>query len=531
MKFLRILIIKIFAISFIGFANNLVLTPVTLVDQDAINNFTHVQFDISWDNSWRDTTNYDAVWIFVKYKLQGTGTLWQHATLSTSGHSVTNAPVQFNSATDGRGIFMQRQDNGSGPINWDVVKLRWDYGANGLNDLANVTFKVFAIEMVYIPQGEFNVGDGTTTIELAGQLHKAEDVTAPFLITSEDEITLGGTVAGNLGNNNGTGQWGTNFDDFNSTITQTLPAAYPKGYNAFYIMKYQITQNQYVDFLNCLTRIQQNYRVPANILLSTVTNRYVMANDPAPVRRNGVSCSTFVGNTTEPIYFFNDLNDNEVPNESDDGQHIACNYINWIDGAAYADWAGLRPITELEFEKAARGPLSPTVGEYVWGTPSYIRAVTITSASTTSEEVSVPTDANCNILVGGGSNFFGPLRAGIFAKLSTNRISSGASYYGVMQMSDNLFEVLVPIGTPEGRAFQGSNGCGELSGFGYAHNSDWPGFSGSDVNGVAGTGFRGSGFDWPIKYMRISDRTWVGVGINNPSRSAYDTMRLGRTAN
>ena len=30
-------------------------------------------------------------------------------------------------------------------------------------------------------------------------------------------------------------------------------------------------------------------------------------------------------------------------------------YISWPDLLAYADWAALRPITELEYEKAARG--------------------------------------------------------------------------------------------------------------------------------------------------------------------------------
>ena len=31
------------------------------------------------------------------------------------------------------------------------------------------------------------------------------------------------------------------------------------------------------------------------------------------------------------------------------------NWISWDDGLAFADWAGLRPMTELEFTKAARG--------------------------------------------------------------------------------------------------------------------------------------------------------------------------------
>ena len=37
-------------------------------------------------------------------------------------------------------------------------------------------------------------------------------------------------------------------------------------------------------------------------------------------------------------------------------------------GVAFADWAGLRSMTELEYEKACRGPLEPVAGEYAFGT-------------------------------------------------------------------------------------------------------------------------------------------------------------------
>ncbi len=64
-------------------------TSITLTDQDTDNNFTYVQFDIGWEFSWRDAENWDAIWVFVKYKLSG-GDDWAHATLSTTGtdHSI-----------------------------------------------------------------------------------------------------------------------------------------------------------------------------------------------------------------------------------------------------------------------------------------------------------------------------------------------------------------------------------------------------------------------------------------------------------
>ena len=46
------------------------------------------------------------------------------------------------------------------------------------------------------------------------------------------------------------------------------------------------------------------------------------------------------------------------------------NFISWDDGCAFADWAGLRPYTELEFEKACRGQKKPIPADFPWGTAS-----------------------------------------------------------------------------------------------------------------------------------------------------------------
>ena len=50
-------------------ANNVRITNVSTIPSAT---FTQVAFDISWDNSWRVSTepnNYDAVWMFIKYKV------------------------------------------------------------------------------------------------------------------------------------------------------------------------------------------------------------------------------------------------------------------------------------------------------------------------------------------------------------------------------------------------------------------------------------------------------------------------------
>ncbi len=56
-------------------------------------------------------------------------------------------------------------------------------------------------------------------------------------------------------------------DDFNDATARSLPAAFPKGYAAFYIMKYEISQEQYVGFLNKLTQTQQTARTGIQMTL------------------------------------------------------------------------------------------------------------------------------------------------------------------------------------------------------------------------------------------------------------------------
>jgi len=61
-------------------------------------------------------------------------------------------------------------------------------------------------------------------------------------------------------------------------IGADIPVSFPKGYSDFYCMKYQLTQGQYVDFLNCLPRAAQDLRTNTDLSGSSITNRYVMTN-------------------------------------------------------------------------------------------------------------------------------------------------------------------------------------------------------------------------------------------------------------
>ena len=43
-------------------ANNICVTNVTLLSQDTNARTVRVVFDLSWDNSWRGSENWDAAW-------------------------------------------------------------------------------------------------------------------------------------------------------------------------------------------------------------------------------------------------------------------------------------------------------------------------------------------------------------------------------------------------------------------------------------------------------------------------------------
>lgn len=533
-------------------ANDIVVSSATLIGQDVTAgpnnaaNFTFARFDLNWSNSWRTSSgpsNWDAAWVFVKYRIEGgagcTAGGWQHATLSSinGNHSITTnngVAGTINATADGKGVFLYRSADGTGSINWDQVLLRWNYGADGLLDACNVSVKVFAIEMVYIPQGNFFVGDGASN---NGQFESGVSGT-PFQITGEGAIILGGGGAGSIGNNNRAGQTAPT-DDFADGISVTLPATFPKGFDDFYTMKYEITQEQYVEFLNVLTAPAQLQRHGA-----TLVNRF-FTNGTTPANRNGVKCTTLPAGAVPGVYAC-DLNNNGVMNQVDDGQNVAIPSLTTMDLLAYLDWSGLRPMTELEMEKVGRGILPAVINEYAWGSAS-IYAVSYAaltnngagnelpnSPSTTLGNTAYQTTANV-------AGIQGPLRAGIFATATSSRVVAGASYYGVMEITGNVWELVVSVGGLAGRTFTGLHGDGTINATGFANVEAWPGANGNGnvavANGpgvnsgstnYAGIMFR-SGSWQDVAFLRLSDRAYPGwTGLN--SRDPRNGGRGVRTA-
>ena len=484
-------------------ANNINVSNIRVTGQNTTAgennpaNYTLVQFDLSWENSWRTSSapnNWDAAWVFVKYRV-GSGD-WQHAWLNNTGHSSgtgTSATIDAGLLTPGTafhattnpalGVFIYRSADGTGNFSITGAQLRWNYGANGVADNATVDVKVFAIEMVYVPAGNFYVGSGGTE---TSAFYMYPTTTNPYQITGEGAITVG-TTDGNLYYPSST---------YGGDQSGPIPANFPKGYAAFYCQKYEISQQQYVDFLNTLTSAQASTRYP-----NATTNRHA------------ITVSGGVYSTTNP--------------------YVACNFLSWMDGAAYSDWAGLRPMTELEFEKACRGLETPVANEYAWGTATVAgNAYTLENDNATNEGIASnysTSTGNASYDITDGS-IDGPLRVGIFAANADNqgRITAGASYYGIMELSGNLWERAVTVGNATGRDFTGLHGNGALSTNGHANETAWPGLTSGEVTGATGSGFRAGNWYTAATYVRVSDRS--RAARPGTSRSSYYGFRAVRVA-
>ena len=448
-------------------ANNLVTENISITGQNTTDDYTHIQFDISWENSWRTDTeasNWDAAWVFAKWKLTSE-TDWAHCTLSTTDADHT-APTgstidaSFTKDNTGRGVFIYNSSNGSPLTNdWDNVELRWNYGADGVPDGANVDVKVFGIEMVYVPEGSFWLGDGSSygTFQQTGSNTSVQITTDTVSVKAsgpDDDAQLTGD--GILVDGDG------GIDKDGNTAVDN--ADYPTGYKEFYCMKYEISQGQWTVFLNTLTSTQafNRYKISTSF-------RYAISE------AGGIYC------VSRP--------------------DRALNNASWDDGCAYTDWAGLRPMTELEFEKACRGPLPAVAGEYAWGTNSLTWATTISGFEDGTETIT-NAGANCNTgsqthgNFTGGDGSKGPLRCGIFATGSSDRESAGATYYGIMEMTGNVDERSVTLGNLPGRVYTGAHGDGVLDTNGDANVTNWPG--GSSPIGI---GRRGADFYYNPSYL------------------------------
>ncbi len=277
----------------------------------------------------------------------------------------------------------------------------------------------------------------------------------------------------------------------------TIPAEFPKGYQKFYMMKGEISQYQWVSFFNTLTATQKTGRD-----ITAASGK----NSDSQISRNNVSWTS--GDAT-------------LPDEGGGATYawVAMNYLSWPDLASYLDWAGLRPMSELEFEKAGRGPYRAVSGEYAWGTTSITGATSISNAGMSNE--SPGGAANC--VYGTAPGVQGPMRVGAMASGDATRVASGAGYYGAMDLSGNVWEQPVTVGRSTGRGFNGAkHGNGVLTSGGDGDVTTWPGTS------AVGAGLRGGRWNNNAGTTRLSDRS--GAGYLNTTRPASCGGRGVRSA-
>jgi formylglycine-generating enzyme required for sulfatase activity len=402
--------ICLIVISLNAFGNNLTITNV---GYSQTNNT--VTFDLSWQNSWRKSDwtakNWDATWIFVKWRLcsDPATTAFTHGLVSTvlGDHSyigstaleptMKDGTVGIDPSPNNTGVMLRRAtDLTTGAVTASITLKLTNLAATTGN---TIDLRVFGIEMVFVPQNAFMIGDGNGNSQSSSAFNlngSSSPYIYPMPITSENATPM--------------------YDPLNCNGC-IIVATFPKGFNSFYIMKYEISQGQYADFLNA-----GNTSVQTNHYPNKSTDRHTIAN-------TGVY----------PQQYFASRPDR------------ACNWLTWSDASTYLDWAALRPLTELEYEKACRGTDTPVLNQKAWGTNTGTRATTITCASCSPAEngtETVQSGANVNTATStnfsGGDAGQGPMRCGIFATSNTtSRLQTGMSYYGVMEMSGNVSEYYI----------------------------------------------------------------------------------------
>ena len=567
---------------------------VTKVKRHAAPNRDLVSFELSWQNSWNvlgPPGNHDAVWVFIKFRPCSTNAQWSHALLQTTGVTApfengTNhtlhtdltlaTPIRTtdrlgNAGAHNTGAMIRRKNIGTGHIENLPCTLKV-VGATSPATWSNAVeydIRVVAIEMVQIKSGSYRLGDETSyqsflshdgacrkeTIACydnfsgnpvpcpctncycydncynyyydpaAAVCASIPEPPPPPLVVSNETSSLTVYVK------NDGGGWYFEAGPFN------LSANYPKGVNEFYVMKYEITQGQYADFLNTINLMTtpgpftcyDNFS--GNPVPCPCTNCYCQENDwwvGQPVNPTTCQLITPINNR----YYSGSVNrygmtltgGKYVPLET----NRACNFLSYDDVASYLDWAALRPMTELEYEKACRGPLAAVAGEYVWGTAAnLVEAINITSPENGAE---VCTDLNANLhyqgsnwnVVVGAASSQGPIGAGIFARDTTQkRISTGAAYYGAMEMGGNVREMTIGI---RGNCMPGNLSCytgvwgdGVLDASQKFNTANWP----TTIGSYYPFGYRGGSWGDHQDRCRISDRQHLEWGVYPEDRDQY----------
>jgi hypothetical protein len=273
--------------------NYLLVQNVITTGNNASNKTIQVQFDLSWGNTWWDEINWDAAWVFMKYKTAAGE--WKHAKINPTGYDHgQGSPNIIQPTSDKLGAFIRLGLKGQGNFNAEGMQLQWNYGLDGLNSVNGLEVKVFAVDMVYIPEGGFFASDFSMT---GGNLVVNQRLSPKFSGNYR--------IKGDAGvDENGDGQ----IDNSN----------YPTGFYPFYVYKKPLSRQQFSDFLNCLSAGQLNQ-------YSSIA------------AGNGFVLNSGLYYHPDPYGVFSP------------GLDFAL---------AYADWSGMRPLSQLEKNKLFNGAFS-----------------------------------------------------------------------------------------------------------------------------------------------------------------------------
>ncbi len=386
-------------------ANNMLIQNVTTTGNNAAAKTIQLQFDMSWDNSWRDSLNWDAAWVFIKFK--DANGLWQHAQLNQSGFANGSGTANTVKVTSDKiGCWVYRSALGSGTFNATSMQLQWNYGLSGLADVTGLEVRMFSAEMVYVPVGEFNCAKSYSlsipsfndykwsweqNFYASGKNNPVINERLSPIFTHNENQNI--RIKGNSG-----------IDTDADGLVDNLN--YPTGYNPFYALKYELTEQQYADFLNTLTANQRTTLGVAGTGITLSNGQYFSSS----------------------------------PNK-------ACVKSNVDRLLSYADWAGIRPISFTEFNKASYGPMKPVLSNGYWLYPAW---------GTDNQSSGHSIDSVRNV--------------GIYATSTSGRSSSGASYYGLMDLTGNAREPVVDLNF---LTFSIQNGNGSISDLGFHDVEIW----------------------------------------------------------
>ena len=361
---------------------------------------------VSWKKAWRNDRNHDAGWVFLKYNTPGEG--YEHVRLvPDSGETLWKADPSMPDAdirvADNRaGVLIRPSDAYRGDLQYHIYVEQDTTGTGLSSDFDRL--EAFAIEMVYIPEGPFTLGDPDPAAREYGAYFRSGTDGSPDGLYEIDD-------SGDIPVGPGSGQlyYNVSSAQYQGDQSGPIPADFPSGYDAFHLMKYEVTQGQYVNFLNTLPASDATERAPY---------------PSAEYTERGGSIHLVKG---------------RYETEHPDRRNV---YWHWDDMMAFTDWAGLRPYTEFEYTKAARGPLDPTPLEYAWNTGTIDDLRRRIDTKTQDMTMLDGTDES--------------------ERTNANRQHFGASYYWVMDLSGSTWEkVITPADSSGGR----NAACGDRAAF------------------------------------------------------------------